>query len=88
MRNKFIVLGLIFFLLSSSISFGQKKGEGDRIEGFTPVNSRLERQIEKKLKSIPKPDNCKEYLRYLTEEPHMAGTEEIKYPLVILVMKL
>lgn len=76
MRNKIILLGLIFFFLSASLSFGQKEGEEKRIKGFTHMNSKIERQIEEKLKSLPEPENCKKYSRYLTEEPHMAGTEE------------
>ena len=76
MRNKIILLGLIFFLLSVSLSFGQKEGEEKRIKGFTHMSSKIERQIEEKLKSLPEPENCKKYSRYLTEEPHMAGTEE------------
>jgi len=47
-----------------------------KIKGFTLENSKTERRIERKLKSLPKPDNCKKYLKQLTKEPHIAGTEE------------
>jgi len=76
MRSKIILSGLIFFLLSTHLFFGQKEDEEKRIKGFTPLNSKIERQIEEKLKRLPKPENCKKYSRHLTEEPHIAGTEE------------
>jgi len=76
MRHKIIILGFIFFLLNTSFFLGQKNTEEKRIDGFTPTNSNIERQIEKKLKSLPEPGNCRKYLRFLTEEPHIAGTEE------------
>ncbi len=76
MRHKIILLGLIFFLLSTFFSLGQKNAEEERLKGFTPINSKNERQIEEKLRSLPEPENCRKYSRFLTEEPHMAGTEE------------
>jgi len=76
MKNKIFLLGLILLLLSYFPFFGQEKDDEKRIKGFTHETSRRERQIEEKLKSLPKPENCKKYLRYLTEEPHIAGTEE------------
>jgi N-acetylated-alpha-linked acidic dipeptidase len=55
-----------------------------KMKGFTLENSKTERQIERKLKSLPKPDNCKRYLKHLTKEPHIAGTEE-NYKLALYV---
>lgn len=76
MRDKIISVGVSIYLLASSLSLGQKAVEERRIKGFTPMSSKIERQIERELKSLPEPDNCKKYSRYLTEEPHMAGTKE------------
>jgi len=76
MRNKILLFGLIFLILSTPFSLGQKQAEEKRIKGFTPMNSKIERQIEDKLRSLPEPENCRKHLRFLTEEPHIAGTEE------------
>ncbi|MFP4081510.1 MAG: M28 family metallopeptidase [Candidatus Aminicenantes bacterium] len=77
MKNKGIIIsGIIFLFLSFSVFSGKSETSEKRIEGFTLQNSKKQRQIENKFKLLPQPDNCMKYSRYLTEEPHMAGTEE------------
>lgn len=86
MRKKIALILVSFFLLITALSlpYGQKQAKDKRIAGFTEQSSKIERNIEAKLQAIPKPENCKRYLRYLTEEPHMAGTEE-NYQLALYV---
>jgi N-acetylated-alpha-linked acidic dipeptidase len=76
MKIKWALPGFIFVLFAFAFSLGNKDGEEGRIEGFTIQHSDLQRQLENKLKSLPQPKNCEKYLRFLTEEPHIAGTDE------------
>lgn len=45
------------------------------IRGFTAENAQTEIAYEAAFKSLVSPEMCKQKLRYLTEEPHLAGTE-------------
>lgn len=45
------------------------------IRGFLPSRVRAERDLERKLESVPSPARAESDLRRLTNEPHMAGTE-------------
>jgi N-acetylated-alpha-linked acidic dipeptidase len=45
------------------------------LSGFTPARSAWEREYEKRLLSLPQPEECGEILRELTRTPHLAGTE-------------
>lgn len=83
-KNILAALSLILLISSFFLLLGQKSGQEKRIAGFTLKSSRIERQTEKKLKALPEPQNCKKYLRHLTEEPHMAGSQE-NYQLALYV---
>ncbi len=45
------------------------------IRGFLPSHVSLERKLEDQFQSIPDPAHAEADLRYLTREPHLAGTE-------------
>ena len=45
------------------------------IRGFTAENAQTEIAYEAAFKALVSPEMCKQKLRYLTEEPHLAGTE-------------
>jgi N-acetylated-alpha-linked acidic dipeptidase len=44
------------------------------IRGFTAQGSAAEQKLEEKFRAVPKPDNLREYMRTITEEPHHAGS--------------
>jgi N-acetylated-alpha-linked acidic dipeptidase len=46
------------------------------LDGFTPEESRRERELEERLRAVPKPESAREHLRQLTKEPHVTGTPE------------
>jgi N-acetylated-alpha-linked acidic dipeptidase len=56
----------------------------DRIKGFTGNSSQEERHVEAALKKLADPKVYEKHLRFLTEEPHIAGTER-NYELAIYV---
>jgi N-acetylated-alpha-linked acidic dipeptidase len=43
--------------------------------GFSPASAAREREFEKRLLALPRPEECGEILRELTRAPHVAGTE-------------
>jgi N-acetylated-alpha-linked acidic dipeptidase len=53
----------------ASIAFGQQ-----RMSGFTARAAKTQAEIESKLKAIPSPDEARKHHRYLTAEPHPAGS--------------
>src|SRR5579859_346066 len=49
-------------------------GDDAPLFGFSAESSRVERQWEEKFKTIPKPENLREYMRRLTARPHNVGS--------------
>lgn len=45
------------------------------LRGFTPTNSTAQKKYEAAFKQLTSPETCRQELRRLTEEPHLAGTE-------------
>ena len=43
--------------------------------GFSPAAARAERQVEEKFKAIPSAEEARKHHRFLTAEPHPAGSE-------------
>ena len=54
---------------------GAQENAPGGITGFIPSRAAEERQLEAKLRAIPKASRAQSNLRHLTSEPHMAGTE-------------
>ena len=79
-----LIIAFLLVLLSSSAPPEDKKEGEERIAGFTLELSRKQRSVEARLASIPQPSLCRRFLLYLTEEPHMAGTER-NYRLALYV---
>ncbi|MEK6299078.1 MAG: M28 family metallopeptidase [Acidobacteriota bacterium] len=46
-----------------------------RMSGFSLEGTKTQRQIEAKFKAIPSPEEARKHHRYLTAEPHPAGSE-------------
>ncbi|MFQ5816636.1 MAG: M28 family metallopeptidase [Terriglobia bacterium] len=47
----------------------------ERMFGFSSPSAKTQREIEEKLKAIPSADEVKKHHRFLTAEPHPAGSE-------------
>lgn len=46
-----------------------------RFTGYTDASTTREREVEKTLTSLPSPEKVRQFHRYLTAEPHPAGSE-------------
>jgi N-acetylated-alpha-linked acidic dipeptidase len=44
------------------------------LRGFTAQDSLAQRHVEEQFRAIPKPENNREYMRAITEDPHHAGS--------------
>ena len=76
--------GIVISLMILLILPTQGELSEERIKGFTVDSSREERQIEAALKKLADPKVYEKYLRFLTEEPHIAGTRR-NYDLAVYV---
>jgi hypothetical protein len=56
----------------------------ERIKGFSVDSSKEERQMEAALKKLADPKVYEKHLRFLTEEPHIAGTKR-NYDLAVYI---
>ncbi len=45
------------------------------LTGFTPARARWQREYERRLVALPRPEECAEIHREITRSPHSAGTE-------------
>lgn len=64
---------LLWMLVSSSIAYSETI-----IRGFHPENTLRQQNTEAAFKDLVSPEVCRTKLRRLTEEPHLAGTENSK----------
>ena len=60
------------FIVAVSPLFAQTSST---LRGFTPSHSRFQKKYEEAFKQLTSPEICRQELRRLTEEPHLAGTE-------------
>ena len=68
-RTKSMVVGLAVALaVTSSVH-----GDDNNIKGFLLDEVEQQREWEEKLRALPEPDNLRERMRIITEEPHIAG---------------
>ncbi|HXU09773.1 MAG TPA: M28 family metallopeptidase [Blastocatellia bacterium] len=65
-----LITSLIVMLALASGAIGQQ-----RISGFSTRAAKTQAEIEAKLKAIPSPDEARKHHRFLTAEPHPAGSE-------------
>lgn len=57
----------------------QAPDETPAIFGFTPASSRPQRELEQRFLALPSADRARDYHRYLTEEPHLAGSDRNRH---------
>jgi N-acetylated-alpha-linked acidic dipeptidase len=67
------LLSLLLLLAGSAAS--SSSSPPPALAGFTPDRAAWEREFEKRLLALPKPEECGELLREITRMPHLAGTE-------------
>ncbi len=72
-RRGAVALGFVALLAAASWGFGQDAVAFKPL-GFTPKSAAAERKAEATALSTPNPERARAWLRYLTEEPHVAGT--------------
>ena len=70
-------IGLHLCLLSylTIITFPLFAQTSSILRGFTPASSISQKKYEEAFKQLTSPEICRRELRHLTEEPHLAGTE-------------
>ena len=73
--NCHIWLQLHFIFYFTIIGFPLLAQTSSTLRGFTPDNSIVQKKYEEAFKQLTSPERCRRELRYLTEEPHLAGTE-------------
>jgi N-acetylated-alpha-linked acidic dipeptidase len=65
------LLGLALFCTVTA----QAQTDANPIRGFSAEQSAAQRALEEKIQKIPQPENIREYIRVMSEEPHHTGTE-------------
>ena len=73
--NRYIWLQFYFIFCLIIIAFPLSAQTSSTLRGFTPANSILQKKYEEAFKQLTSPEICRQKLRRLTEEPHLAGTE-------------
>lgn len=49
------------------------------IFGFTPASAAAQQEVEKRFLALPSADRARDYHRYLTDEPHLAGSDRNRH---------
>lgn len=73
--NRQICLQLGFILYFTIIASPLYAQTSSTLRGFTSENSIVQKKYEEAFKQLTSPEMCRRELRYLSEEPHLAGTE-------------
>jgi len=79
---RFLILCLVPILISDAAIFDARAQTAPRtqtapaaLNGFTAASSRRQREVERRFIRIPSPIEARKVHRYLTAEPHPAGSE-------------
>ena len=72
-RQLWLQLRFIFYF--TIITFPLYAQTSSILRGFTYESSIVQKKYEEAFKRLTSPETCRRELRYLTEEPHLAGTE-------------
>jgi N-acetylated-alpha-linked acidic dipeptidase len=54
---------------------GAAQGKGQRYAGYTSASTAAQEGLERTFRSLPSPERAREFHRFLTREPHPAGSE-------------
>jgi N-acetylated-alpha-linked acidic dipeptidase len=78
-KGAILCLLVVAVILPASLGGRSEVAQGPQapaaIRGFTPERAEAQRALEEKLQRIPSPESAEKHLRFLTSEPHMAGTD-------------
>ncbi len=74
-ENRHIGLHLCLISYLTIIAFPLFSQTSSILRGFTPASSISQKKYEEAFKQLTSPEICRRELRRLTEEPHLAGTE-------------
>ena len=66
-------------LALGAIAQAQSAPPATGIYGFTSTSEAAERQIERRFLALPSADRARDFHRYLTEEPHVAGSDRNRH---------
>ncbi len=66
-------------LALGAITQAQSAPPATGIYGFTSTSEAAERQVERRFLALPSADRARDYHRYLTEEPHVAGSDRNRH---------
>ena len=72
--NSRIWLQFCFISYFTIFAFPLSSQTSSNLRGFTPTNSTVQKKYEEAFKQLTSPEICRQELRRLTEEPHLAGT--------------
>ena len=73
--DRHIWLQYFIILYFSIVAFPVSAQTSSNLRGFTSTNSISQKKYEEAFKQLTSPETCRQELRRLTEEPHLAGTE-------------
>ena len=73
--DRHIWLQYFIILYFSIVAFPVSAQTSSNLRGFTPTNSISQKKYEEAFKQLTSPETCRQELQRLTEEPHLAGTE-------------
>ena len=71
-RAKTMAVGFAVVVSMTSMT-SSIHGDDHDIKGFLKDEVEQQREWEEKLRALPQPDNLRERMRIITEEPHIAG---------------
>jgi len=71
----FTLVSLVVLTSLRAASQTSAPSSGSALRGFSPAAAQAELQLEEKFKAIPSADEARKHHRFLTAEPHPAGSE-------------
>jgi len=71
----FTLVGLVVLTSLRAAPQTSAPSSGSALRGFSPAAAQAELQLEEKFKAIPSADEARKHHRFLTAEPHPAGSE-------------
>ncbi len=76
-RKRLLAVPLLLLLLTTAppLSYSQHQPRNPKMLGFSPAAARAEQELETKFKAIPSAERARKEHRYLTSEPHPAGSQ-------------
>src|SRR5262245_45877953 len=63
----------VFFIAALLPAPAAQSQQSPGMRGFTAAGAAAEREAERKFQAVPSPDNLREYMRTISDEPHYAG---------------